>query len=56
MNLLCLGGRVIGVELAKELIGAFLRAEFLNEGRYLRRLNKVLAIEAHYNRGCDDAN
>jgi ribose 5-phosphate isomerase B len=48
MNLLCLGGRVIGVELAKELIASFLKAEFINQGKYLRRLNKVLAIEAKY--------
>jgi ribose 5-phosphate isomerase B len=51
MNILCLGGRVIGVELAKELITAFLKAEFLNEEKYRRRVNKVLAIEARYNRG-----
>lgn len=55
MNLLCLGGRVIGVELAKELIGAFLKAEFINEEKYCRRLNKVLAIEARYNRRNDDS-
>jgi ribose 5-phosphate isomerase B len=55
MNLLCLGGRVIGVELAKELITAFLKAEFLDEGRYRRRLDKVLAIEARYNRKGDDS-
>ncbi len=48
MNLLCLGGRVIGVEMAKELIASFLKADFLNQGKYLRRLNKVLAIESRY--------
>jgi ribose 5-phosphate isomerase B len=50
MNVLCLGGRVIGVELAKELILAFLKAEFSGEERHLRRLNKVLEIEARYSR------
>jgi ribose 5-phosphate isomerase B len=54
MNLLCLGGRVIGVELAKELISAFLKAEFIDEGRYRRRLDKVLAIEARYYRKTDE--
>jgi ribose 5-phosphate isomerase B len=50
MNVLCLGGRVIGIELAKELILAFLKAEFSGEERHLRRLNKVLEIEARYSR------
>ena len=51
MNLLCLGGRVIGLELAKELIAAFLKAEFVNEEKYRRRVNKVLAIEARFTGG-----
>ncbi len=45
MNILCLGARVIGVELAKELVGAFLDARFSGEGRHRRRLQKVLDIE-----------
>jgi ribose 5-phosphate isomerase RpiB len=48
MNVLVLGGRVIGVELAYELVRAFLSAEFSGEARHRRRLEKVLAIEAHY--------
>lgn len=45
MNVLCLGARVIGVELARELLGAFVAAQFSGEERHVRRLHKVLAIE-----------
>jgi len=45
MNVLCLGARVIGIELAAELIEAFLKARFSGEKRHRRRLKKVLAIE-----------
>ena len=45
MNILCLGARVVGIELAKDLIGAFLNARFTGEERHRRRLNKVAAIE-----------
>lgn len=55
MNVICLGARVIGVELAKELVAAFLKAEFSGAEKYQGRLNKVLAIEARYNRRCDDS-
>jgi ribose 5-phosphate isomerase B len=51
MNVLCLGARVIGVELAAELIEAFLKARFSNEKRHRRRLKKVLAIEKRTTRG-----
>ena len=46
MNVLCLGARVLGVELAKELLYAFLNARFIGEERHTRRLQKVLAIES----------
>ena len=46
MNVLPFGGRVIGVELAVECARAFLDARFSGEPRHLRRLDKVLAIEA----------
>jgi ribose 5-phosphate isomerase B len=46
MNVLCLGARVIGIELALECTRAFLRARFSGAARHVRRLNKVLAIEA----------
>lgn len=48
VNVLVLGARVLGVELAKELCGAFLRAEFTAEERHQRRLAKTLAIEQRY--------
>ena len=45
MNVLCLGARVIGPELAVELVKAFLNARFSGEERHLRRVNKVKAFE-----------
>lgn len=45
MNVLVLGGRVVGIELARELIRAFLNASFTGEGRHLRRLAKMTALE-----------
>ena len=46
MNVVCIGARIIGEELAKEVVTAFLSASFIEEEeKYVRRLNKVLAIE-----------
>lgn len=45
MNVLCLGARVTGPMLASELVRAFLGATFRQEERFIRRLNKVLALE-----------
>jgi transaldolase / glucose-6-phosphate isomerase len=45
MNVLVLGGRVIGIELARELIRAFVSARFTGEPRHLRRLAKMTALE-----------
>jgi len=45
MNVLCLGARVVGLELARELVVAFLNARFSGEERHCRRLGKVLAME-----------
>ena len=45
MNLLCLGGRVIGFASAQELILAFLNAEFSGAERHLRRLQKIKQLE-----------
>ena len=45
VNVLCLGGRVVGVALAEEIVRAFLTAEFSGEERHLRRLEKIAAIE-----------
>ena len=46
MNALCLGGRIIGSELVKEIVKAYLGAHFSNEDRHKRRFGKVLAIES----------
>jgi RpiB/LacA/LacB family sugar-phosphate isomerase len=48
MNVLVLGGRVIGSEMAKELARTFVAARFTHEERHERRLAKVRAIEQHY--------
>jgi len=45
LNVLCLGSRVIGSELAMELIRAFLAARFTQEERHVRRLSKVNRLE-----------
>jgi ribose 5-phosphate isomerase B len=45
MNVLCLGGRVIGPALAEVLVKGFLEAAFINEERFVRRLDKVKALE-----------
>ncbi|MBK6766457.1 MAG: ribose 5-phosphate isomerase B [bacterium] len=46
MNTLCLGARVIGGELARDVVRSVLGAKFSGLERHQRRLNKVLAIEA----------
>jgi ribose 5-phosphate isomerase B len=45
MNVLCLGSEVVGPSLARELVGAFLRAEFTGGEPYLGRLQKVAELE-----------
>jgi len=45
MNVLVLGGRVVGPALAQELVGAFVAARFTGEERHVRRLEKVKALE-----------
>ncbi len=46
MNALCIGARIIGPELAREIVKAFLGARFTGEDRHVRRLNKMKDIEA----------
>jgi ribose 5-phosphate isomerase B len=48
VNVICLGGRVIGLALAEEIIRFYLRAEFTGEERHLRRLKKIEAIEQEF--------
>jgi RpiB/LacA/LacB family sugar-phosphate isomerase len=45
MNVLCIGARIVGEEVAVELVRAFVSAKFTNEERHLRRLNKLRQIE-----------
>ena len=45
MNVLCLGSRVVGEDLALEIVAAFLAAGFSPEERYQRRLEKVRKLE-----------
>src|SRR4030095_1663382 len=45
MNVLVLGARVIGVELARELVSHFLAAKFTGEERHRRRVEKIRALE-----------
>lgn len=45
MNVLCIGGRIIGSELAFEIVQAFLGARYVPQDRHARRLAKVLDIE-----------
>ncbi len=46
MNVLCMGGRVVGLEVAWDLVQTFLAAAFSQAERHLRRLSKVAALEA----------
>jgi RpiB/LacA/LacB family sugar-phosphate isomerase len=45
MNVICVGSRVIGVELAREIARAFLNAKFSGEERHVRRFGQVQNIE-----------
>jgi ribose 5-phosphate isomerase B len=46
MNILCMGGRTVGPAVAWDLVDTFLRAEFSQAERHLRRLAKVHSLEA----------
>lgn len=46
MNTLCLGGRIIGSELAKEIVRSFLGAEVLEEGQHPHRREMIRKMEA----------
>jgi RpiB/LacA/LacB family sugar-phosphate isomerase len=45
MNVLVLGAHIIGIELARELVHTFLKAEFSGEERHRRRLAKIITLE-----------
>ena len=48
MNVLCIGARIIGIELAKELINTFIEAQFSGDPRHIRRVGKISAIESKH--------
>jgi len=50
VNVLVLGGRIIGIEVAREIVRAFLQARYTGEERHVRRMKKLLDIEARYTR------
>jgi ribose 5-phosphate isomerase B len=45
LNMICLGGRITGLNSAQELVKAFLEADFSREERHVRRLAKINALE-----------
>jgi ribose 5-phosphate isomerase B len=47
LNVICLGGRIEGPELAWDLVQTFLAAEFSQAPRHVRRLRKVATLENH---------
>ncbi len=48
MNVLVLGGRIVGPALAHELVRAFVAARYSGEERHARRLAKIIALESRY--------
>jgi ribose 5-phosphate isomerase B len=51
MNVLVLGARIIGVELARDIVKSYLAAEFSGDERHTRRLLKIFEIERSYLKG-----
>jgi len=48
LNVLCLGSRIIGSEVARELVMTFVNAKYTHEERHQRRLEKVLDMENNF--------
>ena len=46
MNILCMGGRTVGLEVAWDLVKTFLTAEYSQAERHLRRIAKVAALQS----------
>lgn len=51
MNMLCLGARIIGSELAVRIVESFIAAQPSNDPRHLRRVGKIKKIEEKYLKG-----
>ncbi len=49
MNVLCLGGRIVGEALVRELVASFVGAAFQQEDRFLRRVGKIERLERGMN-------
>lgn len=45
MNVICLGARIIGLDLSKEIVASFIGASFMPEPRFRRRLDKLIQVE-----------
>lgn len=56
MNVLCLGERIIGIALAREIVDTFLTARFSGGDRHRRRLDKLEAVERRYLKADDASN
>ena len=54
LNVLCLGARIVGAELAAECLRAFLAARFSNAERHRRRVAKIHALEVDARQGVFD--
>lgn len=48
MNVLCMGGQIIGPTLAKEIVTSFLNAKVMDVDRYQNRIRKIKAIESEF--------
>jgi ribose 5-phosphate isomerase B len=48
VNVICIGSRVIGIELAREVVKSFLHAQFTGEERHVRRVGKIKEIESQH--------
>ena len=48
INILCLGARIVGPELAKDIIKAWLFSSFSDDEKHIRRLAKIKAIETEF--------
>ena len=48
MNAVCIGARVVGPELVKEIVKSFLSAQFSEDPRFLRRIEKVKRLEDRF--------
>ena len=48
MNVLCLGARILGVEVAREVVRAYVGARFSEDERHRRRLAKILSFEKRF--------